>query len=63
MKRFELHHTQICWPSSFAADGGWLWPFVTLSCAVALFTYILPKLYVSDTLILIRPPAMFPTIL
>jgi polysaccharide biosynthesis transport protein len=34
----------------------WLvWPFVTLSCAVALFTYILPKMYVSDTLILIRP--------
>src|SRR5215471_9785438 len=32
-----------------------LWPFVTVICAVALFTYILPKLYVSDTLILIRP--------
>src|SRR5689334_21683591 len=34
----------------------WLvWPFVALSCAVALFTYILPRMYVSDTLILIRP--------
>src|SRR5215471_5784099 len=34
----------------------WLvWPFVALSSAVALFTYILPKMYVSDTLILIRP--------
>jgi polysaccharide chain length determinant protein (PEP-CTERM system associated) len=34
----------------------WLvWPFLTLSSAVVLFTYILPKMYVSDTLILIRP--------
>src|SRR5215831_2953996 len=34
----------------------WLiWPFLGLSCAVALFTYILPKMYISDTLILIRP--------
>src|SRR5881275_2931247 len=34
----------------------WLvWPFVALACAVALFTYILPGMYVSDTLILIRP--------
>src|SRR5689334_3916272 len=32
-----------------------VWPFLTLSCAVALFTYMLPRLYVSDTLILIRP--------
>src|SRR5689334_22281631 len=34
----------------------WLiWPFAALSCAVAVFTYILPKMYVSDTLILIKP--------
>jgi len=34
----------------------WLvWPFVALSAAVALFTYMLPMVYVSDTLILIRP--------
>jgi polysaccharide chain length determinant protein (PEP-CTERM system associated) len=30
-------------------------PFLALSCAVILFTYILPKVYVSETLILIRP--------
>src|ERR1043166_3995665 len=32
-----------------------VWPFVALCAAVAVFTYILPKMYVSDTLILIRP--------
>src|SRR5215475_9526880 len=32
-----------------------MWPFLALSKTVALFTYILPKMYVSDTLILIRP--------
>jgi len=30
-------------------------PFIALSSAVAVLTYILPKSYVSDTLILIRP--------
>jgi len=30
-------------------------PFITLSCAIAVLTYILPRMYVSDTLILIRP--------
>src|SRR5262249_7933762 len=30
-------------------------PFLALSCAVILFTTILPKVYVSETLILIRP--------
>src|SRR5437016_1856986 len=32
-----------------------IWPFLALSSAVAVFTYILPRMYVSDTLILIRP--------
>src|SRR5262245_8857567 len=30
-------------------------PFIELSSVVAVLTYILPKSYVSDTLILIRP--------
>src|SRR5438874_1995044 len=30
-------------------------PFVTLTCAITLLTYILPKTYVSETLTLIRP--------
>src|SRR5438105_11408533 len=30
-------------------------PFVALSCAVAVLTYVLPKTYVSETLILVRP--------
>jgi uncharacterized protein involved in exopolysaccharide biosynthesis len=32
-----------------------IYPFVALSCAVAVFTLILPKLYVSKALILIHP--------
>ena len=30
-------------------------PFVALTCAVAVLTYVLPKTYVSETLILVRP--------
>ena len=30
-------------------------PFIALTCASALLTYLLPKTYVSETLILVRP--------
>src|ERR1051326_1733016 len=30
-------------------------PFVALTCAFAVLTYVLPRTYVSETLILVRP--------
>jgi len=32
-----------------------IFPFIVLSCAVALLTFVLPRTYVSETLILVRP--------
>src|ERR1051326_8366028 len=55
MKQLHFTNTQTAL-ALFMRRRWWVvWPFVALCAAVAVFTYILPKMYVSDTLILIRP--------
>src|SRR5215468_12363605 len=55
MKRLSFTSTQDLLALLIRRRWWFVWPFVALSAVVTLFTYILPKMYVSDTLILIRP--------